>query len=241
MNKHEILRDVGTKSKLESLRDLGTKRKVAVPATLGSNDWPNCKSVADYHSGAYDCDYVSPYTKSASNADSSVFVVLQDWSSHNWLIGPLDHVVQRLGYSPSLPTNINLKQLLKSHLGVELIEVFATNLFPFVKSGNLNANIPANLMLKAATEFCIPQIEIVKPKIVVCMGTTAFNAIRQSKGLKKVKNLQDGFEQPFMDNGTEYWCQSHPGKLGRINRQSAGRLGQVDMDWAVMARRLSQL
>ena len=229
-------------NKYQKLCEIGLARKKAI-GIQQKNDWTGYKSIADFHNGAYDCEYVSPYTKCAPNADASIFVVLQDWSSDQWLSGPLDYEVQRLGYSPSLPTNINLKGLLKNHLGVELEEVFATNLFPFVKSGNLSTAIPAKLMQRAAKEFCIPQIEIVNPKIVICMGTTTFNAIRQSKGLPNVKNMQDGFEHPFMDKDkdTEYWCQAHPGSLGRINRQYRGGPTRVDMDWADMAKRHREL
>jgi restriction system protein len=157
------------------------------------------------------------------------------------LSGDFDPEVARLGYSPALATNINLGALLTKHFDIALKEVFATNLFPFIKRGNLNAGIPANLMQYAATKFCLPQIEIVKPKLVICMGIATFNAIRRVKSLKSVDNLQDGFEQPIVEADKEYWCQSHPGALGRINRESKGRTGQVNRDWAQMAERFRQV
>ena len=35
-------------------------------------------SIADYANGAYECEYVSPYSKSAHNVDADVFVILKD-------------------------------------------------------------------------------------------------------------------------------------------------------------------
>ena len=43
--------------------------------------WPPYKYIGDYHGGAYECEFVSPYTKSAGNRDAKLMVLLQDWSS----------------------------------------------------------------------------------------------------------------------------------------------------------------
>jgi restriction system protein len=44
----------------------------------------------EYADGSYECDYVSPYTKTAGNVDAEVFVMLQDWSPDEGLKGPRD-------------------------------------------------------------------------------------------------------------------------------------------------------
>lgn len=49
--------------------------------------WPPHKCIADYHRGQYECDFGSPYTKSASKADAKVMVLLQDWSCDETLSG----------------------------------------------------------------------------------------------------------------------------------------------------------
>jgi hypothetical protein len=43
--------------------------------------WKGYHCLGDYHGGIYECDHVSPYTKSAGNVDSEIMVMLQDWSS----------------------------------------------------------------------------------------------------------------------------------------------------------------
>jgi hypothetical protein len=47
--------------------------------------------IGDYHDGAYECERVSPYTKTAGNVDADVMVLLQDWASHGvvqWRLRP---------------------------------------------------------------------------------------------------------------------------------------------------------
>jgi len=46
-------------SKKSALLQLARKRQAA--------RWEGYKCIADYCCGAYECDYVSPYTKSANN------------------------------------------------------------------------------------------------------------------------------------------------------------------------------
>lgn len=104
--------------------------------------WPGYTSISDYHDGIYECDFVSPYTKSACNLDAEVMVVLQDWSSHDELKAGLNEDTVRLGYDPRQPTSRNLERLLQATFGVLLSDVYGTNLFPFVKSGGVSSRIP---------------------------------------------------------------------------------------------------
>ena len=50
--------------------------------------WPGYAAIGDYHEGRYECDFVSPYTRSAANVDAQVMVLLQDWASDASLSGP---------------------------------------------------------------------------------------------------------------------------------------------------------
>ena len=59
------------------LLDLADKRK--------HTRWRGFKCIGDYHGGAFECDFVSPYTRGADNFDSDVMVMLQDWASHEVL------------------------------------------------------------------------------------------------------------------------------------------------------------
>ena len=61
------------------------------------NVFQGYRGISDYHSGAYECDFVSPYTKSAQNLDADIMLVLQDWCSDEFLRKPVDPDVVKLG------------------------------------------------------------------------------------------------------------------------------------------------
>jgi uracil-DNA glycosylase len=199
--------------------------------------WPGYSCIGDYHHGAYECDHVSPYTKAASNVDSKIFVLLQDWSSDLALSRPLDEGARSLGYTPTEPTNENLSHLLDRHLRVSMSQVFATNLFPFVKPGAMSDRIPRADLVRAAIEFAIPQVNIVEPSLVICLGLVTFNAVRKACGHRSVDNITQARAAVFQVATARVWCQAHTGALGRINRNRGG-IDRVNADWSAMAESL---
>ena len=63
-----------------------------------ATQWPGYKCIGDYHAGAYECDFVSPYTKKAGNVDAEIMVMLQDWGSDEWGSGRFDEESAKEGY-----------------------------------------------------------------------------------------------------------------------------------------------
>jgi hypothetical protein len=104
----------------------------------------------------YECDYVSPYTKTAGNVDAEVMVMLQDWSSDERLSGPFREDSAKLGYTRHLPTNQNLSRLLNATFGLTIRDIYGTNLFPFIKLGPMSAAIRREDLVAAAHQFAIP-------------------------------------------------------------------------------------
>lgn len=90
-----------------------------------------CARIGDFHGGVYDCDHVSPWTKSADNPDAEVMIVGQDWASIEMLSGPIHPERVRLGYDPERSTNQNLQRLLRDHFSLAFGKTYATNAFPF--------------------------------------------------------------------------------------------------------------
>ncbi len=136
--------------KLTQLELLGHKRQ--------QEKLPGYHSIADYHNGAYECRWVSPYTKSAGNLDAEVMVILQDWCSDAFLSRALNLELIEYGIDHSLPTSQNLDRLLRKHLGITLVDTFGTNLFPFVKPGGMSTQIPTKLLVKTAIDYALPQV-----------------------------------------------------------------------------------
>lgn len=193
--------------------------------------WDGYHCIGDYHGGAYECDFVSPYSKVAHNVDAEVFIVLQDWLGHDKLSGPLLPDAATLGYLPELPTNRVLHSLVSETFGRSIEQTYATNLFPFIKPGNLSSRIPVRLMVQAATQFAIPQIMVVQPKVVVCLGLVVCNALRCASGFRRIATIDAAIEEPFQIGDSVVWCQAHTGTLGQKNRNRLDRF-QTREDWA---------
>lgn len=208
--------------KQDLLLALAQKRKMTI--------WPGYSRVGDYHGGAYECDFVSPYTKSAGKVDAEIFVLLQDWSSEESLSGSLDSDCVQFGLTRTLPTNRRLVELLRQHFGVELGDTYATNLFPFIKRGGLSSSIPMGDLVRAAQEFALPQIQIARPKLVICLGLNTFNAVRIACEHTPARRMDEAIASPFTLGASRVWCQAHTGARGQNNR---GR-ERVAEDWRKM-------
>lgn len=163
---------MNTESKHWALRLLGHKRR--------STCWDGYKGIGDYHGGIYECDFVSPYSKTAGEVDSKIMIILQDWSSDEHLSKPPNRRVAQEGRETSLPTNRNLDRLLNEYFGVSISEVYATNVFPFIKEGGMSARIPTRDFVRSAQEFTLAEIQIIRPKLIITLGLPGFNVALSS-------------------------------------------------------------
>jgi hypothetical protein len=214
---------------------VGKNARLKELALLRKNSrWPGYMCIGDYHGGVYECQFVSPYTRSAGNVDAELMILLQDWSSDAILSGDVLPERCTVGHDPSRVTNRRLKDLLRRHFGLELKDVYATNVFPFVKPGAMNASIPMRDLVRAARAFALPQIEIVGPRLAVCLGKAAFDAMALATSRRRSGSLAEAIASPFEIGTTRVWCQAHTGPLGTLARNQAGE-DQVERDWESMA------
>ena len=219
--------------------ELAKKRALADLVALRRRDIPEgFRSVSEFHNGAYEAKYVSPYSKSAHNLNAEVMLIAQDWVSEEYLLAPLNRNLIDLGHEPNLPTNRNLFALLESHLGLSFSQTYATNLFPFVKPEAMTAGIPARELVTAARIYALPQIRIIQPRIVVCLGAGVFRALERALGRRPSRSLSTAIENPLELDGASIWAQAHPGGLGRAGRNRGGidRVDRSDFDAARQGR-----
>lgn len=94
---------------------------------------------------------------------------------------------------------------------------------------------PSRLLEGCAAQFALPLVTTIRPKLVIAFGVPCFNALRKAAGLNKVRNLAEAFYSPYTIEAASVRCQSHPGGLGRANRNRGG-LDRVSEDWQRMAR-----
>ncbi|MBI3874622.1 MAG: hypothetical protein HY300_01350 [Verrucomicrobia bacterium] len=217
--------------KLRRLRALARKRKRA--------RWEGFKGIGDYFDGYYECNHVSPYTKTACNVDSPIVVMLQDWTSDTSIRRGRDPETKKFGYTPGLRTNTKLADLLEQYFSVSLKDIYGTNLFPFIKLGDMGATIPQADLVRAAQEFAIPQIEVIRPRLVICLGLATFNALRRGYDLEPVYPIDKAIRTPFNTGETLIWCQAHTGVRGQNNRNRGGK-ERVPNDWKRM-RKLARI
>ncbi|WP_167599280.1 uracil-DNA glycosylase family protein [Chlorobaculum sp. 24CR] len=125
-------------------------------------------------------DWVSPYTKGA-HQPGGVAVILQDWSSSEGLSGDVCPEIQEYGRTLELKTNKRLECLLQSFFGVGISGTYATNVFPFVKEGNMSSFIPTKDIIEVSMIFLKRELEIASPKYVIGLGRKAQHALQSLK------------------------------------------------------------
>jgi len=159
--------------------------------------------------------------------------MLKDWLSTDYFESNSDFsILEKTGRDPKLRTNINLDKLILDHFKRNISEVYATNLFPFIKIGAMTEKIPVKDMIKSALEYAIPQIQIVSPKLVIALGVDCYNALKCANGLKKSKNTSHAIDHPFSIDTYTIWCQAHTSTPGINNR---GGINRVKEDWQKMS------
>lgn len=179
-----------------------------------------------FGAGKFD-DYPSPWSVMANNVDADVMSVGQDWCSLAY-INALDptrcSILTRLGHDPELPTNQRLRRLFRLAFHKEIEQSFCTNAFVFLKKGGISASIPPREIDRSVARYLLPQIEIVGPRLVICLGQQTLHAVKRSLGIRS--QLGGGFKQEIeelialplvMSSGTRIVGAPHPGGRGTAN------------------------
>jgi uracil-DNA glycosylase len=195
--------------------------------------------LSDFHGGYYECCFVSPWTKSAYNVDADVMLLGQDWSSSDNLNRPRCPEQRKIGQTWNLPTNRRLRDFLEQHMQLDFCKTYATNVFPFIKKGAVSARIKPIDMHYCAKEYAVPEMEIVAPKMAICLGKSTFEAVQLSLG-EEPRQFAEAFlpECRINYHSTEIYGVPHPGSWGIRN---AGGMERVHERWRILAKRLIEL
>lgn len=194
------------------------------------------KQVGDFHHGIYDTwGHVSPWSKSACNVNSKVMIVAQDWTSEE--AAKKTPTNPDLGYSPELPTNKNLQNFLKDFFGLSFSDIYATNLFVFVKPGNLSARIPSKDLIYSAKNYTLEEIKIVQPKIVICLGAATYRSLCRAVDITPPV-FKSSIDNPVPFGGSLIFGVPHTGALGTMN---AGGVENVRAIWSKLVSKLETI
>lgn len=196
-----------------------------------------------YDGGSWDCDFVGPWTKSACRLDAALMIIGQDWASEDYLRRNDDakkHADRALtGQDAHLATNRNLKRLLSQHFGLCFSQTYATNVLVFIKPGAMSSHVPTKDLHDCAAAYTLPQLDIVKPRMALCLGANTFNSVRSALGLAPLRLQEASISTAHTRmGGTEIYGVPHTGSWGTKN---AGGLQAVEAIWADLARRFHRL
>ncbi|TGT72983.1 hypothetical protein EN802_14020 [bacterium M00.F.Ca.ET.159.01.1.1] len=224
--------------KLARIRELVSKRRDPDAGSAAAGYTTRYSKLGDFHGGVFDFDdHVVPWSISAFNLSAKIMLVAQDWASEDFLSEELDHEQRRLGHSPGLPSNQNLFRLLKTHLKTSFNETFATDAFVFVKPGKMSTRIHVRDLRRSALEYALPQVEIIKPQAVVCIGSATYNALRHSLGRSYASINTSLGEEPIRLGSIPVFGVNHTGGLATI---FGGGPEAQERQWSRLAKAISR-
>jgi restriction system protein len=197
------------------------------------------RRIEEFHDGFYDQHgWVSPWTVSACNVDSELMIIGQDWASEDFLSKEPDARMRALGHDPALATNRNLQRLLHEAFGHGFESTFATNAFIFAKPGGMNTRLPATDLALSARRFALREIEIVRPKMVICLGMGTFNGLRAALNCRPVTLQEIDYGGPaLVHHGSEIHGVPHVGARGL---SATGGYERSLAIWRLLAARMDR-
>jgi restriction system protein len=197
------------------------------------------RRLEEFHDGFYDQHgWVSPWTVSACNVDTDLMIIGQDWASEDFLSKDFDPRMRELGHDPALATNRNLRRLLHEAFDRKVEDTFATNAFVFAKPGGMNTRLPPADLTLSATRFALKEIEIVQPRMVICLGIGTFNGLRAALNCRLVRlDAIDYLGPAVIHHGCELHGVPHVGARGL---GATGGYGRSLTIWRALAVRLTR-
>ena len=203
-------------------------------------DFPDgYRQVGDFHEGIFDRErHISPWSMSSNNTESPVMILGQDWSSVSHLSQPIEKNIytKNLGYDPRLQTNKNLHKHLKVSFDLNFEDVYASNVFVFIKPGGMSSRIPIRLMDYSANTYAIPEIEIVSPRIVICLGANTFRCLKRNCVTRSsfADSPMFGEIPHFTLQGIMFVHAPHPGSWGTKNAGGPLKVSKIWMEFPKM-------
>lgn len=181
------------------------------------------KNPSEVENGIYDKEtHIGPWCRWQSNLDADIMLIGQDW-------GTVKYYIETKGeHKDNTPTNTSLR-ILFNEIGIDIgtpskpnnkAPCFFTNVILGLKEGEeMAGNIKYSWVKENAIEFLKPNIEIIRPKIIITLGKRAYDAIAYIYKLKHESMKKLVTENPVkLNNGILIFAMYHCGGLGLANR-----------------------
>lgn len=179
---------------------------------------------SDVEGGVFDREInIGPWCKWQGNLDAKIMLIGQDW-------GTVDYYVETRGcHRDESRTNQSLIKLFKL-IGIDIgtpshpnhaAPCFFTNAILGLKDEKAMAGKVKDSWLKeCAKEFLKPNIEIIKPRIIITLGINAYNALTYIYSLEKENLNQLIDKNPIkIEKEILVFAMYHCGGLGLANRK----------------------
>lgn len=153
----------------------------------------NASKICD---GAFDSPQIGPWTRWLGDLNADVMVVGQDWG--DWRA----FTTQRGDNHAYSATNDFLRELLLS-IGVNTRDprtddpsrgVFLTNAILCFKDAGCQGPVRDQWFTNCGRLFLRPQIELIQPKAVICLGERAFRAVLKAFEIPCTLSFKDAVE-----------------------------------------------
>jgi DNA polymerase len=142
--------------------------------------------------GAYDSDHIGPWTRWAHDLDASVMVVGQDWGDARYFIenkgldkagNPTNEALASLLASIGRPVPPIPCQLAADDADRGICGVWLTNACLWLKGGGMSAPVKREWFGEHSAEFLHAQVELVEPRVVVALGSHAYDCLMAAYGV----------------------------------------------------------
>jgi DNA polymerase len=191
----------------------------------------NLTNPSKCHDGIYDnTGHIGPWTQWQDNLDAELMVVGQDW-------GGVDYFIDNEGLEQDdNETNTRLIELLacvgiQIDLPINTTErpLYFTNAAICLRRGRLTGPVSSRWFSNCGPLFLRPQVELVKPKVVVTLGYHAYGAVCKSFGVAPAQRMRDAIqrEPERLPNGSVLVPVYHCGKNGQRSRS----MNEQKQDW----------
>lgn len=170
------------KNKSDKYKELVKKRQSFTDFVSG---------ISNYSETGFEIEHIDAWELWHSNLDADIMVIGQDFADGKTFIkdkGQVEPKADKYAYA----TNRNLATLFEKGLGIQIghplnpnpqVKLFFTNAIVGLKEeGGMQGKIQDEWAISSVKEFIRPLIEIIRPKVVLVLGSTAFIAVYKAFG-----------------------------------------------------------
>lgn len=186
--------------------------------------------------GEFDSDEIGPWTRWLGDLGARVLVVAQDW-------GDQHAFEEQKGRDVSQSATIRMLRELMASAGVQMPDVgaaagpsgvFLTNAILCFKDHGCQGPVRAEWFQACGPRFLRPQIELVNPKAVICLGQRAYTSVLSAYELPRRTRWRAAVEGPgvLLPGGPIVFAVYHCGR--RILNTHRNREAQFK-DWQRIA------